>query len=66
MIEREYPLKWLPSKFTCRYNMDPEKLKYFENLCDKLYGGSGGLEAQKAGDELTVITKNSAFINDVQ
>ena len=46
--------------------MDPEKLKYFENLCDKLYGGSGGRDAQNAGEELTTITKNSSFINDIQ
>ena len=46
--------------------MDTEKLRYFENLCDKLYGGSGGLDAQNAGEELSMITKNSSFIHDIR
>lgn len=46
--------------------MNEEKLKYFENLCDCLYGGTGGMEAQKAGEELSAITKNSSFAGDIE
>ena len=46
--------------------MNEEKLKYFENLCDCLYGGTGGIEAQKAGEELATITGHSSFAGDIE
>lgn len=46
--------------------MNEEKLKYFESLCDCLYGGSGGQEAQKAGEELATITRSSSFAGDIE
>lgn len=46
--------------------MDENKLKYFEELCDKLYGGASGMEAQKAGEELATMTKSSSFVNDIE
>ena len=44
--------------------MKEEELRYFENLCDKLYGQSTPQEKQSAGEELAAITKNPSFISD--
>ena len=46
--------------------MNEEKLKYFEKLCDILYGAGGGMEKQKAGAELAEITNSSSFANDIE
>ena len=37
--------------------MKEEELRYFENLCDKLYGQSTPQEKQSAGEELAAILK---------
>lgn len=47
-------------------DMKEEELRYFENLCDKLYGQSTPQEKQSAGEELAAITKNPSFISDVK
>lgn len=46
--------------------MKDEDLKYFENLCNMLYGPSSQQEKQKADEELTKIMKNPSFANDVE
>ena len=46
--------------------MKEEELRYFETLCDKLYGQSTPQEKQSAGEELAAITKNPSFISDVK
>ena len=47
-------------------DMKEEELRYFETLCDKLYGQSTPQEMHNAGEELASITKNPSFIGDVK
>ena len=46
--------------------MKDEELRYFENLCNMLYGPSSQQEKQKADEELTKVMKNPSFANDVE
>lgn len=47
-------------------DMKEEELRYFESLCDKLYGQATPQEKHNAGEELAVITKNSSFLGDIK
>ena len=51
---------------TVSVEMKDEELRYFENLCNMLYGPSSQQEKQKADEELTKIMKNPSFANDVE
>ena len=53
-------------KLVFSFFLKEEELRYFENLCDKLYGQSTPQEKQSAGEELAAITKNPSFISDVK
>ena len=53
-------------KLTVYLEMKDEELRYFENLCNMLYGPSSQQEKQKADEELTKIMKNPSFANDVE
>lgn len=46
--------------------MKEEDLRYFEHLCDLLYGPSQEQERRNAETELGAITKNPSFANDVE
>ena len=57
-------MKW--SRLTLVVGMKDEELRYFENLCNMLYGPSSQQEKQKADEELTKVMKNPSFANDVE
>lgn len=60
------PMQAWGQGLTISVEMKDEDLKYFENLCNMLYGPSSQQEKQKADEELTKIMKNPSFANDVE
>ncbi len=60
------PVQTWRQGLTVSVEMKDEDLKYFENLCNMLYGPSSQQEKQKADEELTKIMKNPSFANDVE
>lgn len=60
------PMQAWGQVLTISVEMKDEDLKYFENLCNMLYGPSSQQEKQKADEELTKIMKNPSFANDVE
>ena len=60
------PVQTWRQGLTISVEMKDEDLKYFENLCNMLYGPSSQQEKQKADEELTKIMKNPSFANDVE
>lgn len=46
--------------------MKEEELRYFETLCDKLYGQATPSEKHDAGEELNSIMKNPSFLGNIE
>ena len=47
-------------------DMKEEELRYFETLCDKLYGQATPSEKHDAGEELNSIMKNPSFLGNIE